>query len=253
MSQYLEWVEQLIIDNPSKSNKPFIISITSGDASELREMLGMIQALRNRIMDMDKECSRVGIEFNISCPNIADTPPPSYNFTSLIPLINVLAEHYWNDKTMTIGLKMPPYFYSKQFTDVIDCIATYSRIIHGQSYNPLSFLTCTNTLGSSLMFGQEILQEPSKAAPLFALPTIFGGLAGDSIHALSLGNVYSFSQLLQKHKDSALCKIAIIGVGGVTSPDAVRRMHQAGAKVVACATLFGKEGISAFQILSNPV
>ena len=46
-------------------------------------------------------------------------------------------------------------------------------------------------------------------------------------------------------------RIIIIGVGGVTTPAAVSRMRKAGAQVVACATLLGRMGVRAFEILSS--
>ena len=85
----------------------------------------------------------------------------------------------------------------------------------------------------------------------FAVPPGIGGLAGEAIHALSLGNVYTFSKLLAESEDSALREIVIIGAGGVTSPEAVARMHRAGAMVVGSATLLGKLGVAAFEQLSN--
>ena len=85
------------------------------------------------------------------------------------------------------------------------------------------------------------------------MPTAVGGVAGDSLHALALGNVYTFQQQLaaQDAQDAGLAGIKIIGVGGVTSKAAAARMTQAGADAVACATLFGKEGVRAFEILGK--
>jgi len=50
---------------------------------------------------------------------------------------------------------------------------------------------------------------------------------------------------------AGLGDVRIIGVGGVTSKEAAARMRQAGADVVGCATLLGKEGIQAFEMLST--
>lgn len=122
----------------------------------------------------------------------------------------------------------------------------------GQNESPIAFLTCTNTLGMSLLFADQAegaAGQPSGSQ--FALPTTLGGLAGEALHALSLGNVYTFSKLLSASQNESVRNISIIGVGGVTSPAAVRRMRDAGAKVVACATIFGKIGIDAFEMLSG--
>lgn len=64
---------------------------------------------------------------------------------------------------------------------------------------------------------------------------------------LALRNVHSFSKLLKSHQDEALRDIAVIGVGGVTSAAAARRMVAAGASAVGCATIFGKKGVAAFE------
>lgn len=213
----------------------------------------MIQELRTRIGDGAGVGSRIAVELNTSCPNIKDTTPPAYEPASLYPLLDAMAMHYWLDPTLTLGLKLPPYMFAKQFAEMSGALASLSRARDAASYNPIAFLTCTNTVGSSLFFSEQIISpDPaaSQASP-YALPTILGGLAGDAIHALALGNVHTFATLLAAHDDAALRRIAIVGVGGVTSPAAVARMHKAGASVVGCATLFGREGVAAFEMLSR--
>jgi len=117
----------------------------------------------------------------------------------------------------------------------------------------VSFLSCINTLGSSVVFEDQttrgnVVQGESST---YAIPTIIGGLAGDAIHALSLGNVYSFKKLLSEHPDVSLRNISIIGIGGVTSKEAVGRMMCAGASAVACATALGTHGIGVFERLNQ--
>jgi dihydroorotate dehydrogenase (fumarate) len=77
-----------------------------------------------------------------------------------------------------------------------------------------AFLTCTNTLGNSLLFGDQVREAREEPA--------FGGLAGEALHALAL----------------------------VTSSAGVARMRNAGAAVVGAATLLGKEGVGAFEVLT---
>ncbi|TBU26362.1 hypothetical protein BD311DRAFT_451748 [Dichomitus squalens] len=93
--------------------------------------------------------------------------------------------------------------------------------------------------------------SPSTTPSIFALPTPLGGLGGDALHPIALGNVYSFARLLAAHPDPAMRRIRIIGIGGVTSAAAAARMRQAGASVVGCATLLGREGVRAFEILAG--
>lgn len=211
-------------------------------------MLDAIQGLRTAQQEW---ASRIAIELNASCPNILTRPPPSYDPAgpALAGLLDVLAEFFWKDTRLTIGIKLPPYVVRTHIADVVQTIATYSRIdpASGTTVNPIAFLTCTNTLGNSLVFADQV----QGATGEFAVPPGIGGLAGEAIHALSLGNVYTFSKLLAESEDPALREIVIIGAGGVTSPEAVARMHRAGAMVVGSATLLGKLGVAAFEQLSN--
>lgn len=153
--------------------------------------------------------------------------------------------------TLTIGLKLPPYISRDQYTEVIT--ALQSLVVSDANETPKSafaFLTCTNTLGSSLLFSN---QTTTDSATAFAVPTVLGGVAGETLHPLALGNVFTFKQLLTSNEAIAagLGDVRIVGVGGVTSKEAAARMRQAGADIVGCATLLGKEGIRAFEILSQ--
>ena len=93
--------------------------------------------------------------------------------------------------------------------------------------------------------------SPSLIPSLFALPPGLGGLGGESLHPIALGNVYSFARVLAAHPDAAIRRIRIVGIGGVTSAAAAARMRAAGASVVGCATLLGREGVRAFEILAG--
>lgn len=255
---YLEWIYAILtpprLTRPQPS-KPFIISITSSKPRELEEMVGAIQELRARLKTLDittgiAPSELVAIELNTSCPNIGGAPPPSYNFPSLIPLLGVLASAFSADQTLTIGLKLPPYLYATCFHDAVGTIASFTRPNGTTTVNPFAFITCINTLGSSLLFTDQVNSELSSEISV-ALPTPLGGLGGDAIHPIALGNVFSFNQLLSHHADGALSNITIFGVGGVTSPAAALRMFKAGAGIVEGATLLGQQGVSAFQSIAE--
>jgi len=101
---------------------------------------------------------------------------------SLIPLLQVLQTHFQHDPTLVIGLKLPPYVYSKQNDRVLSAVSLLS--VAGR--NPIAFLTCTNTLGNCIMPATQAELSDSSSG-LFALPTKFGGLGGEYIHNLALG------------------------------------------------------------------
>ncbi|KAG8696840.1 dihydroorotate dehydrogenase [Ceratobasidium sp. 394] len=262
LSQYLEWVQKIISDNP-ESKKPIIISITfdspgpEGNESEtsLDTLLGLIQTVRRQVSDIPSGSTghaiRIAVEINTSCPNIVNKPPPSYEPTSMHPLLAVVAEHVTKDPSLVVGLKLPPYVHAKQFTDVV---AVLSQVSPNRGLHPIAFLTCTNTLGSSLLFEDQTLPSQVKKAldaTEFAVPTIYGGLAGESIHPLSLGNVHRFVNLIKSSPDPAIQDIVVIGVGGVTNAQAARRMVRAGATLVECASALGSCGVSVFEDLAE--
>ncbi|KAJ3773315.1 hypothetical protein FB446DRAFT_733496 [Lentinula raphanica] len=259
LSAYLGWVKEIVSETISSSNgkplpvKPFIISITACSTEELKSMIGLIQDLRAT----PTFASLIAIELNTSCPNVSSTSPSGYVPDSIRPLLQTLAEAHMRDKSLTIGLKLPPYTFRGQFDAMISLLRefNYEGGDTGRQ-NCFAFLTCTNTLGNSLLFPDQVTEAmtipEAKIAPDFAVPTVTGGLAGEAIHALSLGNVYTFRRHLDD-EDDGLRGISIIGVGGVTSPAALSRMTKAGASVVGVATLLGKEGVKAFEILSAQI
>ncbi|VDC02031.1 unnamed protein product [Peniophora sp. CBMAI 1063] len=260
LAWYVDVVKSILAAAPSGSKKPFILSITTSSPGTLDTMLGMIQALRADLRDSEGSNSLIAVELNTSCPNIRGAPPPAYTPSTLKPLLQVLARHYEKDPTLTIGLKLAPYTYQTQFDALVDLLESLVQAGANGRTSPIAFLTSTNTLGQTLLFDDQTTRElspstfgkgPGEGATQLALPTPLGGLAGESIHALSLGNVYSFRRLLDAHQDAALRDIQIIGVGGVTSREALARMRVAGASVVACATFLGREGLRAFEILSS--
>lgn len=250
LETYLSWIESILSLHKS-ATKPFIISITSSDPTTLLSMVQAIQRFRAKLKEITSTQSTIAIELNTSCPNIPNSPPSAYRFLSLVPLLQILKDEYTKDETLTIGLKLPPFVYRDQFRKVLDGIKPLCSTDNGATTKcPFAFFTCTNTLGTNLLFAEQADLSAQQSGQ-FAVPPALGGLAGDSLHTLSLGNVYTFSQLLQEPEYAGLKDITIIGVGGVTSKEAARRMRSVGAAVVGCATLFGKEGIKAFEMVTQ--
>ena len=217
-------------------------------------MVENIQELRQTLADgVEGTPSRIAVELNTSCPNIRGEPPPAYSFTTLLPILEVLARAYRADRTLTIGLKLAPYLASCQFEEVVRSVASFSYDLEdGNRANPFAFFTCTNTVGNSLFFTHQTSSSLVTGGEVdgYALGPVLGGLAGESIHALSLGNVFSFGKLLESHEDKAVQKIRLIGVGGVVDKRGVERMKKVGAAVVGCATLLGREGVKCFEKLA---
>ncbi|TCD66784.1 dihydroorotate dehydrogenase [Steccherinum ochraceum] len=258
LRQYIEWTYALLTSS-TQSPKPVILSITDSSPPLVAEMLLQIHDLRRRLKShflgqsssIDPS-SLVAVELNTSCPNIPDLPPPSYDPETLAPFLSVLAASFKSDPTLTIGLKLPPYVYAAQFKALVEAVAQHSFDLDGHRINPIAYLACTNTLGSSFMFSDQIVHsDQPQDALTAALPTGFGGLAGEAIHPISLGNVRSFAQLIGDHPDPSIHEMKIFGIGGLTNASAKARMHEAGAHVVGCATLLGRHGVKAFEMLAS--
>ncbi|KAI0733914.1 hypothetical protein C8Q72DRAFT_880629 [Fomitopsis betulina] len=178
----------------------------------------------------------LAIELNTSCPNI-----PSYDLPSLRPHLDVLAAAACETPSLTIGLKLPPYPDVTRIHEVVDCLAECTIHEPEGDRNPFAFLTCTNTLGGSVLFAGEI-DAASACPPLptdltptaFALPTAVGGLGGERLHAIALGTVLGFTRALAAQSSPAVQAIKVIGVGGVKNRASADRMRAAGAIAVAC-------------------
>ncbi|KAJ6495398.1 hypothetical protein C8R45DRAFT_987222 [Mycena sanguinolenta] len=248
LSQYLSWIESILGAAPTSKPKPFIISVTASEPHVMRSTIDAIQALRSK----SPAFADIGIEFNTSCPNIRGSTPSGYAFTNLVPLLTVLADAWRADNSLTLGLKLPPYVHAAQFAEMFDTLRQFSTTTDadGHARNPIAYIACTNTLGNALLFAEQTFD--ARKDSVFAVPTALGGIAGDALHALALGNVYSFARLLEAEDPvSGLKNLVIFGIGGVTSAEAAVRMRKAGASVVGSATLFGKEGVHAFKIISG--
>lgn len=177
-----------------ENKKPFILSITSSSPTELSSMIDEIQLLRASLNDRAQRINLIALEMNTSCPNIPSHPPPAYSPDTLRPLLSAFADAFRVDPTLTLGLKLAPFVYRKQQEDILNLIAELT--VDGR--NPIAFLTCTNTLGNCTMFleqtkthvngkAAESIDEIGDGKSAKALPTKFGGLAGEPLHFLSLG------------------------------------------------------------------
>ena len=233
--------------------KPIIVSVT-GSPEEV------CQAWRLIACTTERYSGRLCMEINLSCPNIPNKPPPAYHASALLEYLETLnqalAEYTSRDATrercaptVPIGIKCPPYTYLAQFENLIMALVKSCETNHELSC-PISFITATNTLGSSLLMDSVDDVHHQYATLGSASGEGIGGLGGTAIHPLSLGNVRTLRRLLDEHPE--LCTIDIIGVGGVKDAAGVARMKAVGAKAVALATALGREGIQVFEKICNP-
>jgi len=239
LSAYLNMLVALWGDRdcpPQIARKPVIVSVT-GSAKEVAECYARVAGYH---AIASSGGMRLMMEINLSCPNILNKPPPAYDGGSLREYITAIhkarmvigSEH----KPIHVGIKTPPYTHQGQFDTLIRAL---EDTVQTGGISPISFITATNTLGSCL-----VLDSDNQAALGSASGLGIGGMAGDALHPLALGNVKTIRGMLDSSKVSGLRRIAIIGVGGVSDAAGYKRMRSAGAAAVAVGTALGREGLS---------
>ncbi|KAI5787284.1 hypothetical protein EDC01DRAFT_181337 [Geopyxis carbonaria] len=225
LSYYIKSILALTAATP-QNEKPFIVSIT-GTPAEVGEMARTIAAVG------------LWIEVNLSCPNIPGKPPPAYNASVLSEYLEALTSV---SATVPVGIKTPPFTHSGEYTELFKALYKYPTT--------LSFITATNTLGGCLHLSSppSLSTEPTKNwQPTLssAAGTGIGGMAGEALHYLALGNVATLRKGLDE-VGGGLEDIAVIGVGGVSDEDGMGRMMSVGASAVGVGTAFGREGKKVF-------
>lgn len=225
-----------IDDFHPRVNKPIILSVT-GTPSQVLEMLNLCDDTRY----LHGQNLTLMVEINLSCPNIRDKEPPAYDMTSLRQYIDMLADYrIEREGWIRVGVKFPPYTYASQFQKVMDVIE--QSVEQKEGVCGIDFFTCCNTLGSCLLLdddGESVLNNSAG--------TGLGGMAGTALHPLALGNVATFSRLIDASYLKEVRKIFIIGAGGVDGRKGFDRMRNAGATVVGVGTGLGRKGVGVFE------
>lgn len=248
LSEYLGFINEIVgqrhLGTSTIRKKPFIISVT-GTPDEI----AMSYALLANAAEMDEDL-RLAMEVNLSCPNIDGKPPPAYDETMLGEYLEAISDskstyrgRMDGESVPRVGIKLPPYTWKGQFEMVAKCLQAAKSSEPGEG-SVIDFITCTNTLGSSLVLNDAL--DPALASEA---GTGVGGLAGAALHPLALGNVATFRKLLDQHQDTE--NIMIIGVGGVEDQAGFARMRKVGAEAVACATSLGRYGVGVFEKITK--
>lgn len=266
LKEYLSFVNTISRGLPpqhpegdGKHFKPVIVSVT-GSAEEVVSCYKIITSCQREVRMV------LAMEINLSCPNIPGKPPPAYDSASLLTYLRALkaeinrqvsengtASHPHTGHThVPIGIKTPPYTYQDQYNGLVDALKASAHATPEHLPCPISFITATNTLGSSLLLAPQLeTSSDGHTHEVFhhtlesATGTGIGGLAGAPLHPLALGNVYTIKGLL--FQDSELEHIQIIGVGGVEDAAGYKRMRAVGAAAVGVGTALGRKGVRVFE------
>jgi dihydroorotate dehydrogenase (fumarate) len=254
LQEYLEYIKTISASltdlKDGQHYKPFIISVT-GSVADVVQCYKLITSHQAHVRMV------LAMEVNLSCPNIPNKPPPAYSSASLLSYLTALKEEIGKSLEqphpheghvhVPIGIKTPPYTYHDQFQAMIDALLGSAKAEPTHLPCPISFITATNTLGSSLLLSPVTTPHSLEfeATIRSANETGVGGLAGTPLHPLALGNVYTIKGMLFQH--DALEGIQIIGVGGVEDEHGFRRMRAVGAAAVGVGTALGRKGLGVFE------
>ena len=189
----------------SKLSKPYMVSVASLD--KIDKMKEIVDTLATNPLIL-------GIEINLSCPNIVGKSQPAYDFTLLDDYLKILT----TDLSKPWGIKLPPYFDNQHFKQAATILKKYSP----------HFITCVNSIPLALHI--DPITESYSIKPNYGR----GGLGGTSIRQISLSNVQTFRQLMPE-------STTIIGCGGITSGLDLFEHILAGANLVQIGTQLIRE------------
>jgi dihydroorotate dehydrogenase (fumarate) len=174
-----------------KKEKPIIASIFDTDPAKFLELATKVQ-----IAGFD------AIELNLSCPSLKMKEPIAYDTEALDVLLRLL----FDNLSIPIGLKLPPYVTRTQIKDILRVVQKY----------PVNHLILINTYPFAINYFNN---KPS------ILPNNgIGGLGGKYLKPIALAHVALFKEFAPD--------IPIVGVGGITSPQDVKDFLKTGATAV---------------------
>ncbi|KAI1778380.1 dihydroorotate dehydrogenase-like protein [Hypoxylon cercidicola] len=218
-----------------KKKKLFIVSVT-GSPDDVAECYVRVARLARDVR------APLAVEVNLSCPNIADAPPPAYDGDALERYLDAVARAAAENTAGAVrvpwGIKTPPYTHAGQFA-MLGAALVHSATANASAHCPASFVTATNTLGSCLVLSSSYPPVTARLAG-----TGVGGMAGAALHPLALGNVRALRDLLDAAPQTR--HVQVIGVGGVEDAEGFCRMKNVGAAAVGVGTALGRKGVEVF-------
>ena len=209
----LDYYLDYLLDLQEKEpNRTFFLSLGGMSPEETHTILKKVQESEFRGL----------IELNLSCPNVPGKPQIAYDFETTDRILAEVFDYF----TKPLGIKLPPYFDIVHFDQAAAIFNKY----------PLKFVNCVNSIGNGLYIEDEsVVIRPKNG---------FGGIGGEYIKPTALANVHAFYQRLNP-------QIQIIGTGGVlTGRDAFEHIL-CGASMVQVGTTLHKEGVGAFDRITN--
>jgi dihydroorotate dehydrogenase (NAD+) catalytic subunit len=169
-----------------------------------------------------------GTEFNLGCPNVwgstGQKPIASFN----PPLIQeILHTCDFRGKTQRPRVKLSPYSDPSMLVSVAKVLRDNRGLI--------SAVVNCNT------FANGVAMKKDGQTRSLETKNGYGGVAGNAIHNIALGQVSQFYEELEN------TGIEIVGVGGIDSGKRLLSMGAVGARGVQIGTPYGEQGNGIFS------
>ena len=203
-----------VIPKLQKHDTPIIASVSG---MSLEDNLKIIEAFQGTDVD--------AIELNLSCPNIKGKPQVGYDMEQTDEVLTAVQKI--NNKPL--GIKLPPYHDGVHVAQMAALVKKHK----------IDFITTINSIGNCLIIDAE------EETPIIKAKNGYGGLSGDYVKPVALGNVRMFYEEL---KDT---DVQIIGVGGINNGTDAFEFLLAGAHAVQVGTVFVKEGPECFDKIND--
>jgi len=212
-------------ENAAPSSKPYILSISG---LSLDENLSMLDGL---LEHPDAMQYLNAVEVNVACPNVPGKPLVGYDFPQLSRVVEKIASHaiFFEPYKVVLGFKLPPYFDVPFFAAVAAMLNPKAKSKGGA----LGYVVCCNTVGGALAV--DVDSESTVLHPKGG----FGGMGGQHVRLIALGNVRQFRERLD-------ASIDIVGCGGVSTGEDAFAHILCGATAVQVATQHRVEGAGCF-------
>jgi len=197
-----------MITTAHESGKKLILSVAGFNVEDYRQLAALAEQYGPDV-----------IELNLGCPNIAGKAIASFDREYIQQILDATSE----ETNLPLTVKLSPYSNPLELNAVAELIAD-SGVVDG--------VVTSNTFPNSLTFNED-------GTPVLAM-TQGGGLSGEAIRPLALGQVAAFRRQLPEH-------IAVIGAGGIETKEHVALFKRAGANAVQAATLVVRDGHAAID------
>ena len=220
----LQYYTKKVIHTACARARPTFISIGGLSDPERIAMIGKMNSIATGY-------PYVGIELNLSCPNLG-CPGPAYNPEQLDNTLRDMFNEI-GPLELTFGIKLPPYYLPDEFVAISKVLEKYRRQI--------DFITCINSIPNGIDF------DVDNNLPLIKPNDGYGGIGGPALLPVGLANVRRFSKLFRENGIS----IAVIGCGGVTTGTDAYKYLLAGASAVQIGTHLWKNGPGVFNQVSE--